>query len=126
MKAPILNNRLYDTLKYIAQIVLPGSGTLYFALAKVWGLPNAEQVSGTVLAVDVFLGALLNLSSKAYNSSDAKYDGVIEVDHAEDKVRMSSEDVQDAVVRGKKEVTFKVIKKKPTPTKSSRELPKGR
>ena len=32
-----LSNKAYDVLKFIAQIVLPALGTLYFALSKIWG-----------------------------------------------------------------------------------------
>ena len=33
-----LNNKMYDVLKWIALILLPSLGTLYFALAGIWGL----------------------------------------------------------------------------------------
>ena len=63
-----MKNKTYDVLKYIAQIVLPATGTLYFALASIWGLPYGEQIVGTITAVDTFLGALLMISTKNYNS----------------------------------------------------------
>lgn len=62
-----MSNKLYDILKYVAQIVLPALGTLYFAIASIWGLPYGEQVVGTITAIDTFLGALLMLSSANYN-----------------------------------------------------------
>lgn len=65
----ILNNKIYDILKYIAQIVLPALGTLYFALSSIWGLPYGEQIVGTITAVDCFLGALLGISSLNYDKS---------------------------------------------------------
>lgn len=58
-----MSDRTYDTLKIIAQIILPALGTLYFALAGIWGLPYGEQIVGTITAVDTFLGALLKISS---------------------------------------------------------------
>ena len=61
-----MNNRVYDVLKWIAQIVLPAAGTLYFALSQIWGLPYGEQVVGTITAVDAFLGAILGVSSMNY------------------------------------------------------------
>ena len=64
-----LSNKAYDTLKYIAQIVLPAVGTLYFALSGTWRLPYGEQIVGTVTAVDAFLGALLKISSDHYYNS---------------------------------------------------------
>lgn len=68
-----MSNRVYDILKYIAQIVLPALGTLYFALAKIWQFPYGAEVVGTITAVDAFLGALLKLSTNQYNK-----DGKIE------------------------------------------------
>ena len=61
-----LSNELYDDLKFVAQILLPALGTLYFAIAQIWGLPYAEQIVGTVTAVDAFLGALLGISTHNY------------------------------------------------------------
>lgn len=65
----ILSNELYDKLKFLAQILLPALGTLYFALASIWGLPFGEQIVGTLTAIDAFLGALLGISTNNYNKS---------------------------------------------------------
>lgn len=61
-----LSNNTYDILKYIAQIVLPALGTLYFALSQIWGLPYGEEIVGTITAIDAFMGALLGISSANY------------------------------------------------------------
>ena len=61
-----MSNEVYDVLKFIAQIVLPALGTLYFALSTIWGLPYGEQIVGTVTAADVFLGAVLQVSTVHY------------------------------------------------------------
>lgn len=65
-----MNSKTYDIMKYIAQIVLPACGTLYFALASIWGLPYGEQIVGTITAVDTFLGAILMISSNKYNREE--------------------------------------------------------
>ena len=62
---------MYDILKWIAQYFLPAVGTLYFALAGIWGLPYGEQVVGTITAVDTFLGVLLGISSAQYNKASS-------------------------------------------------------
>lgn len=61
-----MSNKVYDILKIIAQIVLPACGTLYAALAGIWGLPYAEQIVGTIAAIDTFLGTILQISSYKY------------------------------------------------------------
>lgn len=62
-----MSNKVYDCLKWIAQILLPALGTLYYAVAKIWGLPYVEEIVGTITAVDLFLGALLGISTIQYN-----------------------------------------------------------
>lgn len=62
----IMNNKTYDVLKWIAQIVLPALGALYFGLSRIWGLPYGEQIVGTITVVDTFLGALLGISAAEY------------------------------------------------------------
>lgn len=61
-----LSNSTYDALKWVAQYLLPSLGTLYFALAKIWGLPYGTEIVGTITAVDAFLGALLGISTMNY------------------------------------------------------------
>ena len=64
-----MSNKVYDILKRIAQYVLPALGTLYFALANLWGLPYAEQIVGTITAVDTFLGVILGISTVQYKKA---------------------------------------------------------
>lgn len=61
-----MSNETYDILKFIAQILLPALGTLYFALATIWGFPYGEQIVGTITAIDAFLGTCLGISTKNY------------------------------------------------------------
>ena len=62
-----MDNKMYDILKWIAMYLLPALGTLYFALASIWGLPYGEQIVGTITAIDTFLGVILGISTKQYN-----------------------------------------------------------
>ena len=61
-----MTNKVYDILKWIAQILLPAIATFYFAIAAIWNLPYAEQVVGTISAIDCLLGAILGISSASY------------------------------------------------------------
>lgn len=76
----MLSNKVYNTLKWIAQYLLPASGTLYFALAAIWNLPYGEQIVGTISAVTIFLGVILGISSATYVKSGANTDGTLQVD----------------------------------------------
>ena len=62
-----MSNKVYDVLKWIAMYLLPSLGTLYFALAGIWGFPYGEQIVGTITAVDTFLGVILGISTAQYN-----------------------------------------------------------
>ena len=69
MKNLILSEKTYSLLKWIALILLPALGTLYFALAGIWGLPFGEQIVGTITAIDTFLGAILGISTNNYKKN---------------------------------------------------------
>lgn len=96
-----LTNKTYDILKWIAQILLPAAGTLYFALAAIWGFPCAEQVVGTITAIDTFLGIILGISSANYQG-----DGVL---NTNGEYRISLNDPIDKIAENKK-VTLKITK----------------
>lgn len=73
-----INNKVYDLLKYLAQIGLPALATFVFTLGPIWDMPRTEDVSQTIVAINVLLGALLVLNQIKYNNSDEKYDGTID------------------------------------------------
>ena len=62
-----MSNKAYDIIKWIVVIVLPSIGTLYFALAGIWGLPYGEEIVGTITAIDTFLGAVMMITNAQYN-----------------------------------------------------------
>lgn len=66
-KVMIMSNKVYDVLKWITMYLIPALGTLYFALAGIWGFPYGEQIVGTLTAIDTFLGVILGISSAKYN-----------------------------------------------------------
>lgn len=61
-----MKNKTYDVSKWIAQIVLPAIATFYVTVASLWNLPFPEEISGTIMAVDTLLGAILMISSANY------------------------------------------------------------
>lgn len=62
-----MTNKQYDVIKWVAVILLPAVNTLWLTLGQVWNFPYLEQVGATIAGVDVFIGALIGLSSKAYD-----------------------------------------------------------
>ena len=65
-----MSNKMYKTLKWIAQILLPAIASLYFGIAQIWGLPFSEEIVGTITLIDTFLGAILGISSANYNKKE--------------------------------------------------------
>lgn len=65
-----MTNSVYDKLKWVALVGLPAITTLYLTLATIWGFPYAEAIGATLGAVDVFLGAVLGISSISYARSN--------------------------------------------------------
>lgn len=68
----MLSNKVYDVLKWVVILFLPACGTLYGALADTWGLPYADKIVATVLAVDTFLGVILKISNDQYKKNNSK------------------------------------------------------
>ena len=68
-----MTNKTYDRLKWIALIFLPALAALYYGLSKIWGLPEGENVVGTISLIDTFLGALLNISNEEYKKKQETF-----------------------------------------------------
>ena len=68
----ILKNSTYDRLKWIAQILIPLLGSLYYGLGKIWNLPYVEEIVGTITVIDTFLGGLLGISTMNYEDKKQK------------------------------------------------------
>lgn len=65
-----MTNKVYDILKWIAQVVLPAFATLYAAVASIWNLGYVTEVVGTITAIDTFLGIVLGVSSAQYSKKN--------------------------------------------------------
>ncbi len=66
-----LNDKLYDILCWIGRIVIPSLAVLYTTLGDIWGLPYTSEIPATIMGLDVFLNALLGISSNAYYKEKA-------------------------------------------------------
>lgn len=98
-----MNDKVYDVLKWVAQLFLPAFATLYFALSNIWGLPYGEQVVGTITAFDAFLGVILGISTKKYCG-----DGTLKIDTSGTDKDVYRLDLGDNIenLAGKKKVTL--------------------
>lgn len=62
-----MSNKTYDFWKRVGRYVLPALATLVAAICKIWNLPYGTEISATIMALDVFLNAILGVSSYNYN-----------------------------------------------------------
>jgi len=64
------NSKIYDTLKWISTVVLPALATLILAIGQIWNVTAwTVPIGATIAAVATFLGAILGISSIAYNKA---------------------------------------------------------
>lgn len=57
-----LDSKVYDFLNSLVRLILPAAATLYFALSEVWNWPYAVEVMATIVALEVFLGLVIQLA----------------------------------------------------------------
>ena len=66
----ILPDKVYNVLKWLCLIFAPALITLLTTIFTLYGIPNVEIVTGTIAAIATFIGALIGVSSKAYNKKN--------------------------------------------------------
>lgn len=71
----MLSNKTYDILRFIADLLLPALGALYFALSGIWGFPYGEQIVGTIAAFTAFFDAVLAVSKAQYKKVQGNDNG---------------------------------------------------
>ncbi len=61
-----LSNKVYDVLKIVSILILPL--TIFItSLGDIWGLPYSYEIIKTLGAIEVFVGAILKISSDNYH-----------------------------------------------------------
>ena len=102
-----ITNKSYDVIKWIVVIVIPAVITLYSTLGGIWDFPLVQEITGTLAAIDVFLGVIMKISSATYNK---EYDGVLHVDtvndEATDKYLFEVDDLDQ--LTNKDKITLKI------------------
>lgn len=110
----IFSNRAYDIAKFWATIVLPAFATFYATIGSLWDFPEVDKTVGTIVALDLLLGALLQISNAQFKNAPKQYDGTMfvkqDVNFADEKVLKAGYviDTPAEVLEKKDEVTFKV------------------
>jgi hypothetical protein len=76
----LINNKVYNIIKWFIVYFLPALGTFYFTISSIWGFTCNEQVLGTLTSVTIFLSMILGISNSSYKKSGSGTDGVMLVD----------------------------------------------
>lgn len=69
-----MNNKVYDTLKWIALIALPALAVFISQISPAIDFPYAKQAVDIISATALFLGALIGVSTYRYNKNDNEND----------------------------------------------------
>jgi hypothetical protein len=115
-----VKSSVYDFLKQVAQIWLPALGSAYFSLASIWHLPNPDEVVGTIVVIDTFLGVVLHISTQGYSQSDKAFDGTAHIMTSPDGTEktfmlvLNKDPAGDLVdIESKPSISFKISKEAP-------------
>ena len=83
-----LDNKTYDTLKYVALIALPALQVFWLTIGKIWDISYTVEIGATIGAVALLLGTLLGVSTSTYraekiqdNFNDENFYEMLEVDY---------------------------------------------
>lgn len=101
-----MSNKVYDKLKWVAQILLPLVSTLYYGLGQIWGFPKITEVIGSIAVLDTALGLFLTASNRQYMNSEERFDGQIIV--SDNKASINVEGDPHEVLETKPELLLKV------------------
>ncbi len=67
-----MTNKVYDILKWVSVIVVPALVLLINTLGQIWGWGYTKEISMTISAIGVFIGAVIQISSKKYNNKNTE------------------------------------------------------
>lgn len=63
----LLNNKVYEVLKWLAILALPAVADFIKFLFPTWGLPYGDPIAETIRQVALLLGILIGISTVQYN-----------------------------------------------------------
>ena len=62
-----MSNKTYDLLKNLCLVVIPFIAFIS-TLCGIQNVPYTEQITGTLVALETFLGALVKIANNQYNA----------------------------------------------------------
>lgn len=68
----MLNNKIYDCLKWISLLAVP-TVTLITSISETLGYAHGAELAAIVSAIGVFAGTVIKISTDAYYKGDEDY-----------------------------------------------------
>lgn len=65
-----MSDKKYNILKWMATVVIPAFITCIIAIFTAWNIPHIEPITATLSALNVFIGAVVQRSSKNYHQEN--------------------------------------------------------
>lgn len=111
----IIRGTTYDLLKWAGTIVLPALGTLYFALADIWGFPYGAEVVGTITAIVTFLNVVLKISKTNYENAGEDVQGLLMLDQTNPEMVFTQMDLKEPIseIENDSKITLRVDTSRP-------------
>lgn len=63
------NSKVYDVLRYIAEVALPALTTLYGVIGATLNIPYTQEAITIAIAVDACLGTMIGISNYQYKKA---------------------------------------------------------
>lgn len=93
-----ISNKTYDTLKWVAIIVIPALATLVLTVGKIWGLPYYDNIGATISAIGLFIAAIIGVSSTTYTdemTEEEALQAIEESEYLQDEINKIDEEDED-------------------------------
>lgn len=104
-----LSNKVYDKLKFLVQVLLPGLAALYVGVVQLWNVdnwPDSTAVAGTIALIATFLGLFLTASARQYEGAG---DLVVTTDATDGTMHLSADlNKSPAAFKNKKNVVMNI------------------
>lgn len=68
VKLPAMSQSVYDRVRWMVEILLPATASLYYGLSMIWGLPGGDNVVGTIALITTFLGLAVGVNRRKFNA----------------------------------------------------------
>jgi Putative phage holin Dp-1 len=107
-----MNAKMINYLRLAAQYWIPALGTLIFTLGSIWDWSFTENLVGSVMAFDTFLGVLLGFQTRG--TAQSGYDGQLIINTTNPVKDVYTVDLGEtlAALPDKQSVTLRVVSEK--------------